>query len=160
MAALIAAIEREGISPGGYWWRCLVRASDGGGLLPKRLTALLCLAAMALAGAALMTGGSRSAVDWRPVRAVVLESDDWGLAGFVPDGEAWQEVDREALRPGRFPEVYWRSTLEDSAMVAQSQRQVLRRTTGARRSAGRLPAELRHVGRGPGGPPTAALASL
>lgn len=70
-----------------------------------------------LAGCFLM-GGARSAVAWRSLRAVVIESDDWGLAGFVPDLDAWNGLDRDGLDPGSFPEVYWLSTLEDSTMVA------------------------------------------
>jgi len=57
-------------------------------------------------------------VDWRPLRAVVLESDDWGLAGFVPDADSWDGLDRAALGTGRFPAVYWGSTLEDGAAVS------------------------------------------
>jgi hypothetical protein len=71
-----------------------------------------------LAAAALLAAGPASVVDWRRVRAVALESDDWGLAGFVPDTGAWHGLRREDLSPGRFPEVYWNSTLEDSATVA------------------------------------------
>lgn len=72
-----------------------------------------------LAAVALLTAGAPSVVDWRRVRAVALESDDWGLAGFVPDPGAWSGLRREDLSPGRFPEVYWNSTLEDSADVAE-----------------------------------------
>ena len=42
--------------------------------------------------AGFLLGGSRSAVDWRDLRAVVLESDDWGFAGFAPDRAAWAGV--------------------------------------------------------------------
>ncbi|MBE0567100.1 MAG: hypothetical protein IH621_14155 [Krumholzibacteria bacterium] len=82
--------------------------------------ALACVVA-ALAGllaVAFGLGSDRAAVDWSAQRAVVLESDDWGLAGFVPDGGAWEGLERQALAPGRFPDVYWGSTLEDSAQVA------------------------------------------
>jgi hypothetical protein len=65
-----------------------------------------------------VAGGQRGAVDWSDLRAVAFESDDWGLAGFVPDAGAWEGLERQALGTGRFPEVYWQSTLEDSAMVA------------------------------------------
>jgi hypothetical protein len=71
-----------------------------------------------LVACALLAAGPRSAVDWRGLRAVALESDDWGLAGFVPSARVWEGLRREDLSPGRFPEVYWNSTLEDSAMVA------------------------------------------
>ncbi len=63
------------------------------------------------------TVAPRSVVDWRSLRAVALESDDWGLAGFVPAADSWDGLDREALQPGRFPPVYWQSTLEDADMV-------------------------------------------
>lgn len=63
-------------------------------------------------------GGARSSVLWRSLRAVTIESDDWGLAGFVPDADAWKDLDRQDLHTGTFPEVYWLSTLEDSSMVA------------------------------------------
>lgn len=59
----------------------------------------------------------RSVTDWRALRAVALESDDWGLAGFVPEADSWDQLDREALQPGRFPAVYWQSTLEDASVV-------------------------------------------
>ncbi len=64
------------------------------------------------------TVAPRSVVDWRSLRAVALESDDWGLAGFVPAADSWDDLDRHGLGSDRFPEVYWLSTLEDSAMVA------------------------------------------
>ncbi|MBK8166020.1 MAG: hypothetical protein IPK64_08640 [bacterium] len=73
----------------------------------------------ALAGLAFLTAGQPGAVDWRRLRAVALHSDDWGLAGFVPSVDAWVGLDRAALSPGRFPDVYWNSTLEDSACVAR-----------------------------------------
>jgi hypothetical protein len=66
----------------------------------------------------LLTAGPRSAVDWCGLRAVAMESDDWGLAGFVPSAGVWDGLRREDLSPGRFPDVYWNSTLEDSATVA------------------------------------------
>jgi hypothetical protein len=80
--------------------------------------------ALALAGALLLlvagwlTAGPRGLVDWRALQAVALESDDWGLSGFVPSAAAWDGLRREDLAPGNFPAVYWNSTLEDSAMVA------------------------------------------
>jgi hypothetical protein len=66
---------------------------------------------------ALVTGAPRAVVDWRTVRAVAIQSDDWGLAGFVPRSDSWQGLEREAVSPGRFPPVYWGSTLEDAAVV-------------------------------------------
>lgn len=76
------------------------------------------LVALGLLAVAFVYGGARGAADWRALRAVAIESDDWGFAGFVPDGDAWRDLDREALGPGRFPPVYWGSTLEDSTDVA------------------------------------------
>jgi hypothetical protein len=81
-------------------------------------TALVWLLSAFLVACALLTAGPRSAVDWRGLRAVALESDDWGLAGFVPSARVWDGLRREDLSPGRFPEVYWNSTLEDSTTVA------------------------------------------
>ncbi len=66
----------------------------------------------------LVTVESPSLVLWKPIRAVVLESDDWGFAGFIPHAEVWQKERREELNPGVFPEVYWESILEDSTMVS------------------------------------------
>jgi len=66
---------------------------------------------------ALVTGSTRTVVDWRALRAIALESDDWGLAGFVPHADSWAGLNRESLNPGRFPAVYWLSTLEDAAVV-------------------------------------------
>lgn len=81
-------------------------------------TALAWLVPAFLVACALLTAGPRSAVDWRGLRAVALESDDWGLAGFVPSVRVWDGLRREDLSPGGFPEVYWNSTLEDSTTVA------------------------------------------
>ncbi len=57
-------------------------------------------------------------VDWRQARAVVLESDDWGLCGFLPNAAALAGEERSALQAGRFPAAYWSSTLEDSGAVS------------------------------------------
>jgi len=84
----------------------------------RLVTLAAAAAALVLLGAGFMLGTGRSLVAWGPVRAVVFESDDWGLAGFIPDAQAWEGIDRTAVAPGRFPEVYWGSTLEDSAGVA------------------------------------------
>ena len=75
-----------------------------------------------LIAAAFLFGGTRSAVSWRSLRAIAIESDDWGLAGFVPHGDSWQDLDRTVLNPGTFPDVYWLSTLEDSSMVGRLNR--------------------------------------
>lgn len=76
------------------------------------------LAGCLLLAVGLVWGQHRSVVDWGQVRALVLASDDWGLCGFLPDSTAIAHVDREALSPGNIPEVYWHSTLEDSASIA------------------------------------------
>ena len=63
-------------------------------------------------------GGHRSAVDWGRLRAVCMASDDWGFAGFLPDSSAIEHQDRALLGPRGVMNVYWHSTLEDSAMTA------------------------------------------
>ncbi len=55
--------------------------------------------------------------DWARLRAVVLESDDWGLCAWSADDEAWRALSgTPAFRsaPGR---AYGRSTLESAADV-------------------------------------------
>ncbi len=55
--------------------------------------------------------------DWARLRAVVLESDDWGLCAWSADDAAWRALaDTPAFRstPGR---AYGRSTLESAADV-------------------------------------------
>jgi hypothetical protein len=85
----------------------------------RRIWALFLAAALiGLAGMAFFLGGPKQAVDWSRLRAVAIESDDWGLPGFAPSLGAWAGLDRQKLAPGAFPEVYWGSTLEDSSMVA------------------------------------------
>ena len=66
----------------------------------------------------LVGGRGGGLVDWREVRAVVLESDDWGLCGFLPDSASLVGLTPAELETGAFPAVYWGSTLEDSAAVA------------------------------------------
>jgi hypothetical protein len=58
-------------------------------------------------------------LDWRRLKAVVLESDDWGLCAWVPDEQAFRVLaDTPAWRApaGR---IYGRSTLECADDVAQ-----------------------------------------
>lgn len=69
-------------------------------------------------GVGLVWGRAPALVEWQRTRAVCLQSDDWGLCGFLPDSRAIEVLDRQALAPGPFPDVYWHSTLEDSAAVA------------------------------------------
>lgn len=88
--------------------------------LPIRLVALgsaLGLGLLVLV-ASFLFGGQRPAVDWNRLRAVAIESDDWGLPGFIPSLNALEGLDKDELAPGAFPPVYWGSTLEDSAGVA------------------------------------------
>ncbi len=57
--------------------------------------------------------------DWHRLKAVVLESDDWGLCAWVPDAEAHARLARQpafASEPGRR---YGRSTLESAADVQE-----------------------------------------
>ena len=86
--------------------------------LTTRVFAVTGIVVCGLVAGSFLFGGARSAIAWRSFRAVVIQSDDWGLAGFVPHADAWRGLDREKLASGSFPEVYWLSTLEDSAMVA------------------------------------------
>jgi len=83
-----------------------------------RVTILAVIMVCGLVAGSFLFGAARSAVAWRSLRAVAIESDDWGLVGFVPDAHAWRDLDRKDLNPGSFPEAYWLSTLEDSTMVA------------------------------------------
>ena len=92
---------------------------DGDLKRPTTVIILLGIVACCLAAGSVLTCGPRSVVDWQSLRAVVIESDDWGLAGFVPDADAWKGLDRDQLDTGSFPDVYWLSTLEDSSMVTE-----------------------------------------
>ena len=76
------------------------------------------LAAALLLGLGLALGAAPSLVDWRAARVVVIESDDWGLCGFVPDAASLVGIDTAGLHPGDAPDAYLNSTLEDSAAVA------------------------------------------
>ncbi len=81
------------------------------------------VAAALLLGLGLVLGGAPSLVDWRAARAVVIESDDWGLCGYAPDADAVAGsgvvADNLArLRTGNTPAAYLNSTLEDSAAVS------------------------------------------
>jgi hypothetical protein len=93
-------------------------AAGGEGL--KRWLGGLGFAALLGLGLAcgMVWGRSPSLVAWERQHAVCLESDDWGLCGFLPDSSAIVALDREGLAPGSFPEVYWLSTFEDSVAVA------------------------------------------
>lgn len=81
---------------------------------------LTTLAVVALGlGIGMVWGRSPALVEWDRVRVICIESDDWGLCGFLPDSAAIPALDREGLAPGHFPPVYWHSTLEDSADVVR-----------------------------------------
>ena len=80
---------------------------------------ILAVGGLSALASGLVWGHHRSAVDWHCHRVLVLSSDDWGLCGFLPDTTVIASVDRQALAPGQIPDVYWHSTLEDSAMVAE-----------------------------------------
>lgn len=85
-------------------------------MLGRRTLGLLAVAlVLAALGAGFLDHRPRSLTAWGPLRAVVLESDDWGLPGFVPAATALEGLDREALGGTRFPPVYWDSTLETAA---------------------------------------------
>ncbi len=86
----------------------------------KQTTSVIILAGILVCGLVTGTflfGGARSAVCWRLLRAVAIESDDWGMAGYVPDADVWRGLNREELKIGSILEIYWFSTLEDSSMV-------------------------------------------
>jgi hypothetical protein len=121
-------------------WRLLVGALVVRGRVLMVARRWIVGAATVILGAALvaawLAGTQRSTVDWRRARAVVFESDDWGLCGFVPDREALKGLDRERLA-GRLIESYWETTLEDSTTVA-----VLSRLLASHRGTDGLPPAL------------------
>jgi hypothetical protein len=87
--------------------------------MTARMTRVLTMVVVLLGVAAgVLLGRSPGGVDWSRARVVCIESDDWGLCGFLPDSAAAVAMDPDVLDPGFFPDVYWRSTLEDSAAVA------------------------------------------
>ena len=75
-------------------WTILVGLLDGGGEPLRRIRSSIGIVVavglgLMVVSLALVISRQRSAVDWCKVRAVVLESDDWGLCGFVPDSTVW-----------------------------------------------------------------------
>jgi hypothetical protein len=56
-------------------------------------------------------------LDWVRLRAVVLESDDWGLCAWAPDREAWSALDDTPAFRSRAGRRYGGSTLESAADV-------------------------------------------
>ena len=67
---------------------------------------------------AALLGNRASTVDWTRARAVVFESDDWGLCGFLPDHATLVAFGTAMPQNSRYPPVYGGSTLEDSTAVA------------------------------------------
>ncbi|HKQ58507.1 MAG TPA: hypothetical protein VJY35_11620, partial [Candidatus Eisenbacteria bacterium] len=58
-------------------------------------------------------------VDWRHLKAVVLESDDWGLCAWVPDERAFSALADTPAFGTPAGRVYGRSTLERADDVGQ-----------------------------------------
>jgi hypothetical protein len=58
-------------------------------------------------------------LDWRRLKAVVLESDDWGLCAWVPDEQAFRVLTDAPAWRGPAGRVYGRSTLERADDVAR-----------------------------------------
>ena len=56
-------------------------------------------------------------VDWGRLRAVVIESDDWGLCAWVPDEDAWQALSGTPAWRSPAGRRYGRSTLETAVDV-------------------------------------------
>jgi hypothetical protein len=57
-------------------------------------------------------------LDWRLLKAVVLESDDWGLCAWVPDEPAYQALAETPAFRNPAARAYGRSTLERADDVA------------------------------------------
>src|SRR5262245_54807548 len=58
-----------------------------------------------------------SGLDWRRLPAVVLESDDWGLCGWVPDEQAYRVMADTPAWRSPLGLAHGRSTLESAADV-------------------------------------------
>ena len=58
-------------------------------------------------------------MDWSRLRAVVIESDDWGLCAWVPDEDAWQALSRTPAWRSPAGRRYGRSTLETAVDVTR-----------------------------------------
>jgi hypothetical protein len=56
-------------------------------------------------------------LDWSRLKAVVLESDDWGLCAWAPDEPAWRALEDTPVFLGRAGRKYAGSTLEDAGDV-------------------------------------------
>jgi len=58
-------------------------------------------------------------LDWRHLKAVVLESDDWGLCAWVPDEQAYEALAGTPAFRNPSSRAYGRSTLESAEDVAR-----------------------------------------
>jgi hypothetical protein len=58
-------------------------------------------------------------LDWRRLKAVVLESDDWGLCAWVPDEQAFRVLADTPVWRGSTGRPYGRSTLERAEDVTR-----------------------------------------
>lgn len=58
-------------------------------------------------------------VDWARLRAVVIQSDDWGFCAWVPDEEAHRALAKSSSFRSPAGRIYGRSTLESAADVAE-----------------------------------------
>ena len=58
-------------------------------------------------------------LDWRHLKAVVLESDDWGLCAWVPDEQAYEALAGTPAFRNPAARAYGRSTLESAEDVAR-----------------------------------------
>src|SRR5207248_7286206 len=66
-----------------------------------------------------ISGEPRVDVDWRRLRAVVIESDDWGLCAWVPDENAHAALSGEPAFRSTSGVRYGRSTLETAGDVRE-----------------------------------------
>jgi len=58
-------------------------------------------------------------VDWARLRAVVIESDDWGLCAWVPDENAYRALADSPAWRSPVGRIYGRSTLESANDIAR-----------------------------------------
>lgn len=97
---------------------------------PRGWTTWICgLLVLGGLGACFLWTAPGGHVDWCDMRAVAIESDDWGFCGFVPDAQALLQIDLKALSSGSFPQVYAGSTLE-SAETIRSMAEILAAAVG------------------------------
>ncbi len=70
-------------------------------------------------------GGVPLRLDWRRLKAVVIESDDWGLCAWSPDAAAWQALREEPAFRTPAGRRYGGSTLESAEDVRRLARLLL-----------------------------------